>query len=1009
MIKRFVLTLSLSLLFIGLQAQHTQFFTHKNKLFSDGKDFFEQKKYSASYRYFELFLEKTELDNFGMRTEAEYYLANNAYQLRQKNATLLLTQYIKKHPYTPYYDEVMYMLGNIEYEKKEYQEALKYYAKVNEKKLSKEDKSNFLFSDGYTKLVLGKTKEARTVFKKLKTYNTAFLPTAKFYSAYCDYKLANYDKALTGFTEIEHHPKFNDIVPYYIAQIYFSKDNNKEFEKRANALLRRYPNSKNNGEIYRMLAEKEYRKGNYKQAIDYFERYKILFPKMLREDVYYLGVSYLKNNHINSAIEAFSKVTTKKDAMTEDAYLQLGKAYLAKGDKNNARMAFATALRTNFNKKVREEAMFNYALTTYESQLGFGESVKAFESFIKEYPKSQHINSAYDYLSEVYLTSKNYSEAYKSILKIKKYNSNLKRTKQYLEYNLGTEAFASQNYPKAIMYFTLAEKSAPKGKFMSDILFWRGETYYRLEDYQKSSDDLSRFFQTRRSRKNKNYVDALYNLGYAYFAQKEYDEALPWFLKYIEKAKNTESKKYIDAQNRIGDVYFYNRDLALANEYYQKTSENKSFGDYSLYQTAYMLGLQKNYNEKIEKLNSLIEQYPHSEYNDDAMYEIGRSYIMLNENQKAIETYNNLVVNYPQSQYIPTAKLEIGMIYFNEKNYSQATSEFKKVIENYPNNIEAKTAFETLEAISIETNSVDEHLAYSREIGQIDNLSDNKVDSIQFLSAEKKYMEGDYANSIEHLQNYLNKNCPNGKFCDRAKYYLADNYYQLDQKEEALKQFTQILSNPNSSYLEKSALKASQISFELKEYKTALHYFKMLQNSAQTTANKNIAQLGILRCSHFMGNKEEVKSIAEIILNNPNATDDMQAEALVSRANILVKENQPSLALKDLRKINIDTRTEFGAEAKYLLAKTYYNLNMLDKAQKEVLNYAQKGTPHKYWLAKSFIVLADVYRMQDDYFQAKQYLLNLQKNYTKKDDIQTMITKRLNIISAKEKQQIIQQ
>jgi hypothetical protein len=53
------------------------------------------------------------------------------------------------------------------------------------------------------------------------------------------------------------------------------------------------------------------------------------------------------------------------------------------------------------------------------------------------------------------------------------------------------------------------------------------------------------------------------------------------------------------------------------------------------------------------------------------------------------------------------------------------------------------------------------------------------------------------------------------------------------------------------------------------------------------------------------------------------------------------------------------------------------------------------------------VLLADIYIKQNNDFQAKQYLLSLQKNYKPADEIQTMITERLNAISEREKKTII--
>ena len=110
--------------------------------------------------------------------------------------------------------------------------------------------------------------------------------------------------------------------------------------------------------------------------------------------------------------------------------------------------------------------------------------------------------------------------------------------------------------------------------------------------------------------------------------------------------------------------------------------------------------------------------------------------------------------------------------------------------------------------------------------------------------------------------------------------------------------------------------------------------------------------------------------------------------------------------MTDLKTLATDTRTSNGAEAKYLLANLYFEQGKLTDAENEVNDFAKKNTPHQFWLARSFVLLADVYIQQGNDFQAKQYLLSLQKNYTTADEIQTLITERLNAITLRENQRI---
>ena len=61
-------------------------------------------------------------------------------------------------------------------------------------------------------------------------------------------------------------------------------------------------------------------------------------------------------------------------------------------------------------------------------------------------------------------------------------------------------------------------------------------------------------------------------------------------------------------------------------------------------------------------------------------------------------------------------------------------------------------------------------------------------------------------------------------------------------------------------------------------------------------------------------------------------------------------------------------------------------------------------TPHTYRMARSFILLSDLYSTQGKSMEAKQYLLSLQNNYDGDDDIAGMIDERLKKLSTENKQ-----
>ena len=134
---------------------------------------------------------------------------------------------------------------------------------------------------------------------------------------------------------------------------------------------------------------------------------------------------------------------------------------------------------------------------------------------------------------------------------------------------------------------------------------------------------------------------------------------------------------------------------------------------------------------------------------------------------------------------------------------------------------------------------------------------------------------------------------------------------------------------------------------------------------------------------------------ATALLDEAKLSPELKNEALYYRAKAYLNQKAWQKAVADLKPLSEDTRTLYGAEAKYLLAQHLYDSGDYAAAEKEVLQFIEQSTPHAYWLARSFVLLSDVYVAMDKKLDARQYLLSLQQNYQADDDIASMINERL--------------
>lgn len=295
-------------------------------------------------------------------------------------------------------------------------------------------------------LETGKVKEAAIWFETLKNTSTRYETDCTYYLSYIRYTQQRYDEALNGFLALQDNDKYQALVPYYIAEIYLVKKQYDKAEIVAQNYLSAYPGNENTAEMYRIIGSACYHMGKYHEAMQTFEQN----GAATRRDARYMyGLASYHCGVYSQVPVLLSSVTQEKDALSQNAYLHMGLAYLKLAEKNKARMAFEQAAASDANRVIKEQASYNYALCIHEtSYSAFGESVTVFEKFLNDFPQSAYADKVSDYLVEVYMETRSYEAALKSINRIKSPNSAIQKAKVRILFQLGTQAFTNADFQK---------------------------------------------------------------------------------------------------------------------------------------------------------------------------------------------------------------------------------------------------------------------------------------------------------------------------------------------------------------------------------------------------------------------------------------------------------------------------------------------------------------------------------------------------------------------------------
>ena len=933
--------------------------------------------------------------------EKRYTALAERFDGRDKLLQRDLKSYLQAYPYTTFQDEVHFMQGVLQVEKGHYKQGLKILEPVDPKALSRDHQTDYAFYRGYAYLMMQEYQRASIYFSQLGKGKSRYTTRSTYYYAYCMYKLERYEKALPALKSLEDDPQYATTVPYYLTQIYYATGDYEEAGARATSRLREHPENLNNGELHRILGEMSFLKKDYNSAVEHLNIYRQSAAENqeepLRNDLFMLGTSQYRLGQYEAAVGSLKQVKQERDSISEAACLTLGNAYVQLGQPEQAKLSYQAAAGYKITPAVAEEAAYNYTLCTYQSSSALGESVRAFNDFLSQYPDSKYEGRIYQLLSDALMQSKNYAAAIQTLDSIPSPTPKMLQTKQYLRYQLGADNFLQGKMQQSVEWMTeLIKHDAESSAYTTEAYYVRAEANYRLRNYSACESDLSTFFSRPGAKGSANYSIARYLQGYAFFSQKQYNKAQNAFSMYIDAAVATEPT-YADALNRIGDCYFNARQFPQAISYYSQVANLQASGtDYALFQKGYALGLQHKYSEKISVLRDLVKRYPKSDYADDGVYEIARAQLQQDDERSAILTYEQLLGGYPHSTLARKASLERAMLFRNLGQNDQAIAAYRQTIEKYPATEEAYTALDALQALYIESGNVDEYLAYSKNLAKMNMNVTTAEDSLLYAAAEMQYMQAAYQKATVSLSNYITQYCAGGRYCTTARYYLADSYYRLGKTTEALGQYSVLAEMNANPYQEEAAMRVAEICYDKGDWKGALDGFYRMHALASTRENTTIARLGILRCSQQLGRHQAAIDVAEQLLSDTPVSDETEAEAMYGRAKAYIALRQWSKAQPDLRALAKEVRTAQGAESKYLLAQSYYEAGDMEGAEAQVMEFTQMNTQQQYWLARALVLLSDINRSRGEYFQARQYLLVLQQNYmVKDDDIPALISARL--------------
>lgn len=893
-----------------------------------------------------------------------------------------MESFFERNPHSVLVPKIRYAHALNLFDAQEYRKASAEFAQLKPSLLYKGQRAEYLFKRGYSHLENEDFQAALSDFKSVESMKFSdYTAPARYAIGYINYELKDFREALNWFNESVKDGRFSEMSSFYIMECRFMLGDHKFVTTNGDRMYELVADERK-PLMARIISESWLVLGNAENARKYLELNTVSGGQARsRADWFYRGSVLYAVKDYKGAVDNFVMMGERNDSIGQVASYHLGYSYIQIKNKVAALDAFKSASKLSFDEDIAEDAFFNYAKLAFD----LNTDTSVFSDYLRKYSDLEKGDRIYSYIAVAALHNRDYEGAVNAYGEIDELDDDMRGNYMRANYLRANQLISNGSYRKAIPCLKVAAYYSDRSSRFNQLTrFWLAESYYRNDQYRESRDVYTDLYNTSALYGRPESYLIPYNIAYTYYKEGNYEAARKWFSSYLSEG----SVKYRkDALERKADCIFIAKDYKGAAAAYDVVLKDYFNVDdiYPYYQAAVAYGLEGNPTRKIELLKNVMNAMPESEFYPEALFELGRSYAVKEDDDNAFECFRKLTDTVKDSTYIAKAYIEMGSLLRNQSQYNDALGYYKKVVEELPLSGYAEDALLAIESIYQTRNEPEEYIAYIETIGKGATKTADEKETMIFNAAEQIFLSENYQKALLSLQSYEEK-YPDGQYLYKADFYMAESYKSLGKLEQACDSYRKVISGGEGSFVELSMLNFANLSYRLERWDDAFGGYTSLYNAAKLENNTYLALSGMMRSAYRGHMWDQAIHNADRLINDVRSDDAMTIEAEYVKAKSYLATSRRDEAFVILERLSKDVTNVYGAEAAYLLILDSYDKGEFDDVETKVYAFADAGSGQTYWLAKSFIVLGDSFMERDDAVQAKATFESVRDGYTPEGD-----------------------
>ncbi len=914
--------------------------------------------------------------------------SRSSFELDETRSIDLLLESIARTNDDSEKNDIRLSIGNKYFDRKEFKLARKFYSEIDHTYLEDNNDQSVNFKLGYIALLDKDFQSSEKYFDKVTSRQGSYTKDGYYYSGINKYYLNKVEEAVKSFEKVENEARYKELIPYYLTQIYFKDQRYDEVIQYCENKLSQ-PRLKNKAQINKMLGLSYLAKNNERKALDYLDAYASETQKLTENEFYQLGYLHYKHGDKMKSVGYLKQLAHQDSEIGQMANYLLGSISISNGNKQEARSAFKQSSKLSYYEDIQSESNYLY----YKLAADLGEERTAITGLSELKQSDPYYQEGQQLLSDILVRSSDHAVALTTIENLPQKTPELIKAYQNLSYDYGLQLLENGEERDALIHLKVAADTPGNQQLSNQANFWTGYLLDQEGSYTESAKYINKYLESG----DKKYgFQSNYLLAYQAIKAERFDDSKNYLETSIRDFTPSaeDGALFNDAVTRLADLELVDNNYETSLKYYDLAIQNDADdADYITYQKALIYGVNGRPYDKLTTLETLIKDYPKSSYRDDAFFEIGESFVLLQKNNEAYKVFESITEIYPNSEYAPKSWMRRGLISYNQGDMEAALVAYEKGLKTSENNEDQREALVAIEEIYLnELNNPDAYFSFlENEIGF--KYEDITKDSIAFKTGYEAYKDGTYETAISLFDSYQKK-YKDGFFIDDAYYFEAESYVLLKSYGRGLENYEEVLKSKGSEYYDFALKKAALISYNHEQdFPKAYQYYDEYMTKSGNNSLEYVE--AALNCAFISQNDTGVLKYAPLLIENKKATDESKGTAYFYSGKTYQKQGLLDKAIPAYNEVGKLVKNNQASEASYLVSKIFYDRQQYDNAEAQAFETTRRAVNYPIWVARSLILIGDIYREKSDYLNSSAAYESVIENFKDNVDINTQAQQKL--------------